>query len=85
MRVFNELTANYQNDEDSIQRPGALREDIQGLGFQSGSIISPPLVEFAKRIEANYRKAVSDYNAYVESVRPLIATIHEKAPEQVRP
>jgi hypothetical protein len=83
-RVFHELTADYHNDEDSIQRPGALREDLQGLTFQSGSILTPSVKEFALRIEGAYRKAVSDYNAFAVSVAPLVATLHEKPPQQVR-
>ncbi len=83
--LFHELTADYHNDEDSIQRPGALREDIQGLGYQSGSILAPPVIAFAKRIEANYRKAIGDYNAFAASVAPLVTSLHEKAPAQVSP
>ena len=84
-RIFHELTADYHNDEDSIQRPGALREDLQGLTFQSGSILTPAVKEFALRIEGTYRKAVADYNAFAVSAAPLIATLHEKPPQQVRP
>jgi len=84
-RLFNELTANYQNDEDSIQRPGFLREDVQGLQFQSGSILAPPVLEFAKRIEPVYRKAVAEYNAFAATMPPISAALHEKPPARVQP
>jgi photosystem II stability/assembly factor-like uncharacterized protein len=66
--LFNSLTADYHNDEDSIQRPGALREDMQGLGFFSQGVLTPAVQQYAKRIDATYRAAVQRYNAYVQSL-----------------
>jgi len=52
-----DLTADYQNDEDSIQRPGKLRENLQALvGYRAGS--GPPTAatrDLAARIDLDYR------------------------------
>ncbi len=70
--IFNVLTADYHNDEDSIQRPGFLREDIGNLTFVSGGIISPPLREFASKIDVRYPAAVTQYNDFVtKTIQPL--------------
>jgi hypothetical protein len=66
--IFNKLTADYHNDEDSIQRPGALREDMQGLGFFGQGLLTPSVMDYARRIEGSYNSAVSVYNAYVRSL-----------------
>jgi hypothetical protein len=66
--LFHALTADYHNDEDSIQRPGALREDMQGLGFFSQGVLTPAVREYATRVDAAYRTAVQRYNAYVKSL-----------------
>jgi photosystem II stability/assembly factor-like uncharacterized protein len=63
-KLFDTLTANFQNGEDSIQRPGALREDLFGIGF-TGAPLTPPILEFAKRIDPRYDAAVASYNDYV--------------------
>ena len=63
-RIFDTLTANYANDEDSIQRPGALREEVEGLLRWTGPPL-PALVEFARRIDARYNDALAQYNAFV--------------------
>jgi len=65
-RVFHEFTANYANDEDSIQRPGKLREDVEGLFRLTGPPL-PALVEFARTVDAQYSAVISDYNAFVSS------------------
>ncbi len=66
--LFHALTADYHNDEDSIQRPGALREDYQGLGFFGQGLITPAVRDYGNRVEAAYRQAVQRYNAYVRSL-----------------
>ena len=70
VKIFNALTANYQNDEDSIQTPGALREDVQSAYFGSQGIITQPTVDYLKRIDAEVRDAVAQYNAFVTG--PLV-------------
>ncbi|MEO6912603.1 MAG: hypothetical protein ABI182_01105, partial [Candidatus Baltobacteraceae bacterium] len=69
--IFNELTADYHNDEDSIQRPGALREDLQGLGYAGGGIITPALTEFGERVDVRYAAAIAHFNAYLKTLEPL--------------
>ncbi|HEY5257338.1 MAG TPA: hypothetical protein VIJ12_03075 [Candidatus Baltobacteraceae bacterium] len=67
--IFSTFTADYHNDEDSIQRPGALREDAPG---SYGS--APPTaqtLEFAARFDKEYRAAIARYNAYVQSLAPI--------------
>jgi photosystem II stability/assembly factor-like uncharacterized protein len=70
--LFHELTADYHNDEDSIQRPGALREDMQGLGFYGQGVVTPAVRDYANRVDVAYRAAVKRYNAYVLSIRSLV-------------
>ncbi len=75
--IFNVFTANYQNDEDEIQRPGALKEDIPRAGF--GTAQPPPsqsLLEYSRRFDAEYRADVARYDAYVTSLRALNAALH---------
>ncbi len=77
------LTANFQNGEDSIQRPGALREDMQGLGFFGSGIITPAVTEFGASIDDSYASAVRAYNTYIRSLAPVFATLQSaglKAP-----
>ncbi|MDQ2681754.1 MAG: hypothetical protein M3Y21_12175, partial [Candidatus Eremiobacteraeota bacterium] len=69
--LFNLLTADYHNDEDSIQRPGALREDIQGLGYAGGGLITPAITNLGSRIDVRYRAAVVQFNAYLKTLDSL--------------
>jgi len=74
--VFDAFTADYKNDEDSIQRSGSLREGIPRTGF--GSVQLPPTaaqLDYAKRFDAAYAAAFSGYNAYVGSLAPLSAAL----------
>jgi photosystem II stability/assembly factor-like uncharacterized protein len=66
--LFHVLTADYHNDEDSIQRPGALREDMEGLGFFGQGLVTPAVREYAQRIDVTYRSAVARYNTFVRSL-----------------
>jgi hypothetical protein len=74
-RIFHILTADYHNDEDSIQRPGALREDMQGLGFFGGGLITPAVRDYARRVESSYNGAVSQYGAFVRSLTTVNASL----------
>jgi hypothetical protein len=74
-RLFHLLTADYHNDEDSIQRPGALREDMQGLGFFGGGLITPAVKDYARRVETTYNSGVSQFNAYTRSLSAVNAAL----------
>jgi photosystem II stability/assembly factor-like uncharacterized protein len=60
-----ELTADYHNDEDSIQRPGRLREDLETFtrGFISGPV-TPALRDYAARVEFAYRATLRDVQSF---------------------
>ncbi len=73
--VFNTLTANYQNAEDSIQRPGKLREDIESAFFTALGLVTQPTVNFVQRVEGEYAAGVGGYNAYVRSLPALDASL----------
>jgi hypothetical protein len=74
-QLFNRLTANFHNDEDSIQRPAQLREDIEGLQGLSGPPL-PALLAYAATVDQRYRNAMSQYGAFASSVTTLNAALH---------
>ena len=61
--IFNDLTANYQSNEDSLQEPGKLREDITTFG-----LVSPAVKEYTAKLAIRYRAAIQEYNAFIESL-----------------
>jgi hypothetical protein len=67
------LTADFQNDEDGIQRPGSLREDVQGLFFVSQGVVTPPNVQYAQRIGAEYESARKAFNEYIASLNTNVS------------
>ncbi|HXB83586.1 MAG TPA: hypothetical protein VNU22_09595, partial [Candidatus Acidoferrum sp.] len=70
--VFAAFTADYKNDEDSIQRGGSLRESIPRTGFGGPQL--PPTAEqldYARRFDVAYAAAVAQYNDYVGLLSPL--------------
>jgi hypothetical protein len=70
--VFAAFTADYKNDEDSIQRSGSLRESLPRTGF--GGTQLPPTAEqldYAKRFDTAYAAAMAQYNDYVGLLAPL--------------
>ena len=71
--MFSLFTADYHNDEDSIQRPGALREDVPSGGFLRGGNQPPTaaLLEYAARFDVTYQDAFAKYNAFVNGLAPL--------------
>ncbi len=74
--VFSAFTADYKNDEDSIQRGGSLRESVPRTGFGGPQL--PPTaaqLDYAKRFDAAYAAAIGGYNAYVASLAPLQAAL----------
>ena len=62
--IFKRFTANYQNDEDSIQFPGELREDVPRGGFGGADPPTPALLEYASRFDAAYAKEMAAYKAF---------------------
>jgi len=70
--VFSFFTADYHNDEDSIERPGALREDAQALMFFAGSVVTPAELEYQHRVLAEFADGKSRYNAFVTQQVPAL-------------
>ncbi len=71
--VLARLTANYTNGEDSVSRPGSLRENLDGAltslqSFPVQAIITPAAAQFYTRIDTEYRAAREAYNTYVRSL-----------------
>lgn len=71
--VVAQLTSSFSNGEDSVSRPGSLREDLDGAltslqSFPVQGIITPAAAEFYARIDAQYRAARNAYNAYVRAI-----------------
>jgi photosystem II stability/assembly factor-like uncharacterized protein len=77
--VFHQLTADYHNDEDSIQRPGALREDIQSMGFFGFGLITPAIMNFGQRVDTEYASGLANYNAFVRTTIPALNAALTKA------
>ncbi len=74
--IFKRLTANYQNDEDSIQYPGQLREDVPRSGFGGAQPPTPALLEYAARFDREFAQIVAAYNGYREQTYdPLAAQL----------
>jgi photosystem II stability/assembly factor-like uncharacterized protein len=70
--VFGAFTADYHNDEDSIQRSGSLRESVPRTGL--GAFQQPPTaaqLDYARRFDAAYATAIGGYNDYVKSLGSL--------------
>lgn len=74
--LFDTFTANYQNDEDEIQRPGALKEDIPRSGFGAAQPPTPALLSYARRFDAEYLSDMTQYNAFVGALRALSSALH---------
>jgi photosystem II stability/assembly factor-like uncharacterized protein len=71
--VMARLTADYTNGEDSVSRPGSLRENLDGAftsleSFPVQGIVTPAAAQFYARIGAEYATARKAYNAYAASV-----------------
>jgi len=76
--VFAAFTADYKNDEDSIQRPGSLRESIPRTGLGAPQL--PPTaaqLDYAKRFDAAYAAAMQGYNAYIASLGALQSALQK--------
>ncbi len=78
--VMARLTANYTNGEDSVSRPGSLRENLDGAltslqSFPVQGIITQAAAQFYARIDAEYRAARAAYNVYVRSLPGINARL----------
>ncbi|MDE2480695.1 MAG: glycosyl hydrolase [bacterium] len=70
--VFGFLTADYHNDEDSIERPGALREDLQLVQYLSGGVVTPAMDDYIHRLDGELRDGRGRYDAFVSTQLPLL-------------
>ncbi len=78
--VMARLTAAYTNGEDSVSRPGSLRENLDGAltslqSFPVQAIITPAATQFYARIDAEYRGARAAYEAYLRGIPALNAEL----------
>jgi hypothetical protein len=71
--IFALFTANYQNDEDSIGEPGALREDLPGS--RGNAPPTAATLDYAARFDTDYAAAFAKYNAFIDSLAPLSADL----------
>jgi hypothetical protein len=61
------LTADFTNDEDFIQRPGRVREDLQSLLFVSGAPPTLAVRDYAARVDAAFEAVMRDVAAFEQS------------------
>ncbi|HEY5341326.1 MAG TPA: hypothetical protein VIK27_09890, partial [Candidatus Aquilonibacter sp.] len=69
--IFSTFTADFHNDEDSIQHQGALREEIPRSGFGAAQPPTAEQLDYASRYDTAYNAAMAKYNAYVGSLQTL--------------
>jgi photosystem II stability/assembly factor-like uncharacterized protein len=58
------LTADYANDEDFIQRPGRIREDMSGVLFAAGSPPTAATLNYAARVDSAFAEVMRDVAAF---------------------
>jgi photosystem II stability/assembly factor-like uncharacterized protein len=58
------LTADYTNDEDSIQHPGRIREDLQGLQYGAGAPPSAATIDYAARVDRAFAAVMHDVASF---------------------
>ena len=58
------LAADFTNDEDSIQRPGRIRDDMSGLFFAAGAPPSAATLDYARRVGAAFDAVMRDVAAF---------------------
>ncbi|HTU69459.1 MAG TPA: hypothetical protein VMF11_03980 [Candidatus Baltobacteraceae bacterium] len=69
--IFSSFTADFHNDEDQIQRPGSLREEIPRTGFGAAQPPTAEQLDYASRFDTAYAAAMARYNDYVTSLQSL--------------
>jgi hypothetical protein len=70
--VFSSLTADYHNDEDSIEMPGKVREDVEGIGFFAGTVVTPAMQQNVRRVEGELRSASAAYDQFKAEQLPAL-------------
>jgi photosystem II stability/assembly factor-like uncharacterized protein len=58
------LTADFTNDEDFIQRPGRVREDMSALLNASGAPPAAATIDYAARVDGAFDAAMRDVTAF---------------------
>jgi hypothetical protein len=58
------LTADFANDEDSIQHPGRIREDMGGLFFGAGAPPTPATRDYAARVDRAFDTVIAEIGAF---------------------
>ncbi|HVA27581.1 MAG TPA: hypothetical protein VNF68_05345, partial [Candidatus Baltobacteraceae bacterium] len=76
--VFYGFTADYHNDEDSIQRSGSLRESVPRTGFGAQLPPTAAQLEYASRFDTAYGVAFANYGALVADLSKLSAQLKAK-------
>ena len=69
-QLFDRITANFHNDEDSIERPGAVREDLEDF-LMLRTPPTPAIVAYAATVDARYRNVMRAYDQFAASVDSL--------------
>jgi photosystem II stability/assembly factor-like uncharacterized protein len=71
------LSADYKGPEDFVQRPGALREDLQYYLTGSPTIVTPALRELEKDVDGHFRRGVARYNDFVAGLPAIDAALRK--------
>ncbi len=77
--VVADLTANYKNFEDFIQRPGKVREDIGTILQSVTAPVTPAMRQLSVRVDAELKTAHSAYEAYVRTGVPQANALLQRA------
>jgi hypothetical protein len=70
--VFSSLTADYHNDEDGIEMPGKVREDVQGIAFFGGAVVTPAVRDYVRRVVDELRAATQGYDRFKAQQLPAL-------------
>jgi hypothetical protein len=82
-QLFSRLTADFHNDEDGIARPGALREDVEGLTGVSGTPL-PALLAFAATVDERYNNTMREYGDLATMVGSFNSTLRAAGRKPLR-
>jgi hypothetical protein len=72
------FTADYHNDEDSIQRPGQLREDMPRTGFGAAQPPTAETQQYASEFDSAYAAAFAKYNDFMSNLTKLSSQLQSK-------
>lgn len=76
-RTHEFLSADYKGPEDFIQRPGALREDLQYFLNGSPTIVTPAFRELEKEVDGHFGQGVARYNEFVAGLPAINAKLRK--------